>query len=203
VLKQAKQAEAGARNSPDPWSPWNRTRGWRLNEALINRFELSLQEQHYPVTIEQLGRGNTERYLIRSGDRTIQAQGKIEGNELHADIDGHRFRASVGEHDGGYSLFTQENALQFRVIKADLGDEDAGQGAGALNAPMNGTIVQLTATEMGSVKKGDTLLVMEAMKMEHTVRAPADGKVIRFYYQPGDLVDGGAELLDFEVSDES
>ncbi len=202
VLKQAKKAEAGAMYSPDPWSPWNNTRGWRLNEALVNRFELLFQEQQYPVTIEQLGRANADRYLIRIGNRTVQAQGKLEGNELHADIDGHRLRASVGEHDGSYSLFTQESALQFRVTKADLGDEDAGQGAGALNAPMNGTIVELTATEGVSVKKGDTLLVMEAMKMEHTIRAPADGKVAQFYYQAGDLVDGGAELLDFDVDSE-
>jgi len=41
-------------------------------------------------------------------------------------------------------------------------------------------------------------LVMEAMKMEHTIRAPADGKVVEFYFQPGDLVDGGSELLSFE-----
>jgi 3-methylcrotonyl-CoA carboxylase alpha subunit len=202
VLKQAKKAEAGAKYSPDPWSPWNNTRGWRLNEALVNRFELLFQEQQYPVTIEQLGQANLDRYLIHIGNRTVQAQGKLEGNVLHADIDGHRLRALVGEHDGSYSLFTRENALQFRVTQADLGDEDAGQGAGALNAPMNGTIVELTATEGVSVKRGDTLLVMEAMKMEHTIRAPADGKVAQFYYQLGDLVDGGAELLDFDVDSE-
>ena len=43
------------------------------------------------------------------------------------------------------------------------------------------------------------LLVMEAMKMEHTIRAPDAGTVNAFYYQPGDLVDGGAELLDFSA----
>ena len=108
----------------------------------------------------------------------------------------------MGRHDSSYSLYTQDSALQFKVIEADLGDEDAGQGAGALNAPMNGTVVELTATEGTIVKKGDALLVMEAMKMEHTIRAPADGKVTQFYYQPGDLVDGGAELLDFAVDSE-
>ncbi|NOR23734.1 MAG: acetyl-CoA carboxylase biotin carboxylase subunit [Desulforhopalus sp.] len=203
VLEQAKKAEISATHFPDPWSPWNSTGGWRLNQAHVKHFELLFQEQQYPVTIEQLGRANAVRYLIRIGDRTVQARGRIENNEFHADLDGHRLRASVGRHDSSYSLYTQDSALQFTVIEADLGDEDAGQGAGALNAPMNGTIVELTATEGGIVKKGDTLLVMEAMKMEHTIRAPADGKVTRFYYQPGDLVDGGAELLDFEVDSET
>ena len=48
-----------------------------------------------------------------------------------------------------------------------------------------------------AVAADDALLVMEAMKMEHTIRAPAAGQVEAFYYQPGDLVDGGAELLKF------
>ncbi|MCP4342953.1 MAG: acetyl/propionyl/methylcrotonyl-CoA carboxylase subunit alpha [Desulfobulbaceae bacterium] len=205
VLEQAKKAEISATRfpaPPDPWSPWNSTGGWRLNQAHANHFELLFQEQQYPVTIEQLGRANAVRYLIRIGDRTVHARGRIENDEFHADLDGHRLRASVGRHDNSYSLYTQDSALQFKVIEADLGDEDAGQGAGALNAPMNGTVVELTATEGGLVKKGDALLVMEAMKMEHTIRAPADGKVTQFYYQPGDLVDGGAELLDFAVDDE-
>ena len=48
-----------------------------------------------------------------------------------------------------------------------------------------------------AVEANTPLLVMEAMKMEHTIRAPVAGTVNSFYYQSGDLVDGGAELLDF------
>jgi 3-methylcrotonyl-CoA carboxylase alpha subunit len=47
------------------------------------------------------------------------------------------------------------------------------------------------------VEENTPLLVMEAMKMEHTIRPPATGTVESFFYQPGDLVDGGAELLSF------
>ncbi|MFT5579897.1 MAG: 3-methylcrotonyl-CoA carboxylase alpha subunit, partial [Paraglaciecola psychrophila] len=45
------------------------------------------------------------------------------------------------------------------------------------------------------------LMVMEAMKMEHTIKAPFDGQLLEFYYQPGDLVDGGAELLHLQASE--
>jgi 3-methylcrotonyl-CoA carboxylase alpha subunit len=62
---------------------------------------------------------------------------------------------------------------------------------------MNGTIVALLAAVGDAVDAGTPLLVMEAMKMEHTIRAPVAGTVNGFYYQGGDLVDGGAELLDF------
>jgi len=49
------------------------------------------------------------------------------------------------------------------------------------------------------VEKDDALLVMDAMKMEDTIRGPIAGTVKAFYYQPGELVDGGAELVDFTV----
>jgi 3-methylcrotonyl-CoA carboxylase alpha subunit len=43
---------------------------------------------------------------------------------------------------------------------------------------------------------------MEAMKMEHTIKAQADGMVLQFHFAPGDLVEGGASLLDFEASED-
>jgi 3-methylcrotonyl-CoA carboxylase alpha subunit len=64
---------------------------------------------------------------------------------------------------------------------------------------MNGTVVELLLAPGSEAKQQQALLVMEAMKMEHTIRAPADGKVLEYFYQPGDLVDGGAELLAFEA----
>jgi 3-methylcrotonyl-CoA carboxylase alpha subunit len=63
---------------------------------------------------------------------------------------------------------------------------------------MNGTIVQVLVEPGQLVKAGDTLLIMEAMKMEHAIQADTDGEVTEVYYQTGDLVDGGASLLQFE-----
>ena len=67
---------------------------------------------------------------------------------------------------------------------------------------MNGTIVALLAQVGALVDTGTPLLVMEAMKMEHTIRAPAPGVVQAFYYQIGELVAGGAALLDFAANEE-
>jgi 3-methylcrotonyl-CoA carboxylase alpha subunit len=67
---------------------------------------------------------------------------------------------------------------------------------------MNGTIVTLVAKTGDQVETGAPLLVMEAMKMEHTIRAPCRGIVQAFCYASGDLVDGGATLVDFIMSEE-
>jgi 3-methylcrotonyl-CoA carboxylase alpha subunit len=198
VLAQKSRTQASALPS-DPWSPWNYSGGWRLNEPHINRFELVAEDQHYPVAIEQLGRGNQVRYQVECVGRRLQATGELEGHTLHAEIDGHLFHVLVNEYNGIYSIYTSEFSMHFSLNEVDMGDENPGEGADALIAPMNGTIVDLIAVEGSSVQKGDTLLVMEAMKMEHTICAPEDGRVVEFYYQTGDLVDGGAELLNFEA----
>jgi 3-methylcrotonyl-CoA carboxylase alpha subunit len=200
VLEQEIKANNRANASNDPTSPWHNTNAWRLNEAHLHSFSLQFHEQEYVVTAEQLASGAATRYAITVNGKCIHAQGNIDGNILHANLDGYQLRATVAEHDGSYSLYTQDSALTFSLVQPDLGDDEAGEGAGGLTAPMNGTMVTLL-TEVGAeVKKDDALLVMEAMKMEHTIRAPADGLVKAFYYQPGDLVDGGAELVDFEAN---
>jgi len=197
VLDQRSKVHASV-HAADPWSPWTDTGGWRLNEADINRFELLVQGQCYPVAIVQLGRGDKISYLIQSGDLTIRAEGELEGSTLNAEIDGHLFHAVVSDSGGIYSVYTSEFSIHFSLNEVDLGDEDPGEGAAALSAPMNGTIVDIVASEGSIVKKGETLLVMEAMKMEHIISAPEDGQVVGFYYYTGDLVDGGAELVKFE-----
>ncbi len=199
VLRRAQLAGSSAVARVDPQSPWNLSNAWRLNEAHVHRFQLQFLGQAYAIEVEQIGEGSAIRYNITAAGRTVRAQGRLSGSELYADIDGHRSRVTVAEHDGTYSLYTQQSALQFSEVAVDLGDDDSAHGDGALTAPMNGTIVALLAEAGTAVKKGDALLVMEAMKMEHTIRAPADGVVAEFYYARGDLVAGGAELLKFEV----
>jgi 3-methylcrotonyl-CoA carboxylase alpha subunit len=66
---------------------------------------------------------------------------------------------------------------------------------------MNGTIVAHLVKPGEQVKKGEPILVMEAMKMEHSITAPSDGVVDSFYFEPGELVDGGALLLEFTNAD--
>jgi 3-methylcrotonyl-CoA carboxylase alpha subunit len=123
--------------------------------------------------------------------------GTLRGSELHASLDGHRQLVTVTAHDGGYSLFTRDGALHFNEVRTDASasEEDA---TGGLTAPMNGTVTALRVAAGARVVKGDPILIMEAMKMEHSIRAPADGVVAEIFYAVGDLVDGGAELARFE-----
>ncbi|MGS2723666.1 acetyl-CoA carboxylase biotin carboxylase subunit [Porticoccus sp. GXU_MW_L64] len=196
VLKQEQQAECTFHRNSDPYSPWNTASAWRLNETHCHRLTVELNGQTHPVSVEN-GKGG--HYQIRCGNTAVLASGELNGNELYADIDGERQRIAASEHNGQHTLFTTGQALQVSLLQADMGDADSNPAASGLTAPMNGTIVTLLA-EIGTEVEADTpLLVMEAMKMEHTIRAPAAGKVTEFYFSPGDLVDGGSELVAFEV----
>ena len=210
VLQQLQESVLYS-NPNDPYSPWNLSNSWRMNEANAYSLEIEHQAQIIAVEVETLQDSSfstsitqtnpIQHYRIRFDGHAVDAHGRLDGNTLQSDINGYRSQASVAEHDGIYTAFTQHGAFKFSKVEPDLGVANAVSNEGGLNAPMNGTIVTLLVERGKPVAEGDALLVMEAMKMEHTIRAPSAGVVQEFYFQPGNLVDGGAELLAFEVNE--
>jgi 3-methylcrotonyl-CoA carboxylase alpha subunit len=81
---------------------------------------------------------------------------------------------------------------------AHAGEHEA--GGGRLTAPMPGKVVAVIASSGQQVRKGEPLVIMEAMKMEHTIAAPSDGLVEEVLYQVGDQVADGAPLLAFKAA---
>ena len=125
---------------------------------------------------------------------TEQVEVTTESSALPANI-------KVVSDENGFNLFTPNGVFHCAKTQPDLGLDQEQDSSGNLTAPMNGTVVTLLVDIGATVAKGETLLVMEAMKMEHSIAAPSDGKVSEFFYQPGELVDGGAELLAFEKAE--
>jgi 3-methylcrotonyl-CoA carboxylase alpha subunit len=74
-------------------------------------------------------------------------------------------------------------------------EDGAKDKQGGLTAPMPGKVVSIAVKVGDSVKEGQSLAVMEAMKMEHTIMAPQDGQVTEILYAPGDQIVEGAALL--------
>jgi len=199
VLNRQQNAKKQA-SVDDPFSPWNLSNGWRLNESNVQRFDIEYREQTFNLEIEQ--RSDLEQgYLVRFDGHEIESNGELSGYQLSSTIDGYHSTASVAEHEGVYRIFTHDCSFQFAELTIDLGENNQDSIGQGFNAPMNGTIVALLVDAGAMVAKDDPLIVMEAMKMEHTIRAPIAGVVKEFYFQAGSLVDGGAELLSFEASE--
>lgn len=80
-------------------------------------------------------------------------------------------------------------------------DKSNSEHSGSMISPMPGKILKVLVKSGDKVSKGDSLVVMEAMKMEHTIKASDDGKIISVHFEEGSLVDGGVELVDLEVEE--
>ncbi|WP_416141988.1 acetyl-CoA carboxylase biotin carboxyl carrier protein subunit [Hydrogenophaga sp.] len=92
-------------------------------------------------------------------------------------------------------IFCALGATQITEIDALAHAGVAAADGGRLTAPMPGKVLSFAVKAGDVIKKGQPLAVMEAMKMEHTIAAPADGTVAELLYAPGDQVSEGAELL--------
>ena len=92
--------------------------------------------------------------------------------------------------DGEVFTIDIEDALHTRRPRAAAGE--------GLSAPMPATVIRVLAEPGREVKRGETLLLLEAMKMELPVRAPRDGKVKALHCQAGQLVQPGVPLVDLE-----
>jgi 3-methylcrotonyl-CoA carboxylase alpha subunit len=198
LLLRMEQVSKDNTASTDPSSPWNSSGAWRLNQPAVHTGAIVLNGTSYEVPVVESGSPGQRRFRIKVGEKSVMAAGELNGNELYADIDGYRQRVVVVPHDGVYTLFSQRGAMQFALAQADLGVAEGDSTAGVFTAPMHGVIVKLLVEPGGEVLKDQPLLIMEAMKMEHTICAPCKGTVREFYFQPGEQVSGGEALLDFE-----
>jgi 3-methylcrotonyl-CoA carboxylase alpha subunit len=197
LLRRSAEAQEAARASADPWSPWHRTDGWRLNRD--NHHELTFTEGERVTRV--VVRYRPGAYLLELPGGPLLVQGELAADgDLVADLGGARVTATV-VHAGDDLVVMAGGAtwrLSFRDPRARRRDE---ADAGRLTAPMPGKVVAIMVEPGASVKKGAPLLVLEAMKMEHTITAPRDGRVAQLHFGPGAIVSEGAELLALEAEE--
>ena len=201
VLRQrAAEAEAQAQRSGDPHSPWHQTTGWRLNvethSRLVFRDVFRDEEREIAVTVHYRPDG----YRLELPGGEIAARGRLAASgDLVAELAGHQVRATVVRQ--GHELAVLIGAELHRLVLHDplalVGAAEA--GGGRLTAPMPGRVTEVHVKPGVRVARGAPLLVLEAMKMEHTIAAPADGRVTAVHYDAGALVEEGAELLALDL----
>ncbi len=196
---RAAEAAAAAWLSGDPHSPWHLTDGWRLN--LDTRVELVFLEgeRQAKVTVRY---GNGHYRLVLPGGSLTASVTRPDKARLEATLGDRRFKARV-VRDGRILWVLGPQGLVRLELEDPHGGEalDAGAG-GKLVAPMPGKVIAVSVTEGQAVERGALLMILEAMKMEHSIVAPAEGRVTAVRYAPGDLVKEGAELISFEAKED-
>ncbi|TFW27780.1 acetyl-CoA carboxylase biotin carboxylase subunit [Massilia horti] len=183
--------------------PWGKACGWRLNGAYKRQlsftddyaagldagaYALGLTYHPHGWVIEAAGGSsplalvarNDACYSIHLGAAALQGSVYRDGDMFHVFTNG------------------QHYALAYNDPLSHAGEVET--GGGRLTAPMPGKVVAVLVSNGQEVKKGTPLVIMEAMKMEHTIAAPADGVVEEVLYQVGDQVADGAPLLAFKAA---
>jgi len=195
LLLERDSAHALARASGDPHSPWHEVDGWRLNEESHHDFVFSEGESTYPVTVRFLSDGQR----IAVGGRTYALAGeRLADGALLVRLDGRAFKARALCDAGDWHVFTPSGYRRL-ALRDELHGLDVDAGGGSLAAPMPGKIIAVMVKPGDRVEKGAALVILEAMKMEHTIAAPAHGVVKEVHYAAGEQVLEGAELIAFEA----
>ncbi|CAB9493589.1 acetyl-CoA carboxylase biotin carboxylase subunit [Alteromonas macleodii] len=180
---------------------WSTAGAWRPNGNHQETLTLICGQEEVRVDVKHLLHGSQPVWELTVANESFEVKGKIIESTLKATINGYKSTFSFSENDGVFTLFNKDTHAKFSVVSPSLGDHNSDGDDANLSAPMNGTIVAHLVEKDQQVKKGDPILVMEAMKMEHSIIAPHDGSVEEFFFKPGELVDGGATLLAFSTKE--
>jgi len=171
-------ARRHAASSGDAHSPWYAVDGWRLNAESHHDFTFTVGEAEHRVRVAfcEDGRALAIDGRPYEADAT-NARTVREGRKWHVFHEGVRWTLS---------------------LKEELAEIDVDASTGSLAAPMPGRVIKLFVEQGAHVKKGDPLLILEAMKMEHTITAPSDGTIKEIHYAAGEQVLEGAQLIRME-----
>jgi 3-methylcrotonyl-CoA carboxylase alpha subunit len=172
--------------------PFSRSDGWRVHGPSQRRFEF---EFHGESQLAQLVRAHDGSLQLALGDARLPWHYTAKTKGLQLELDGQRHLLQVYRRGEVVHVFGPSGATQITEIDLLAHAGVAPTEGGRLTAPMPGKVVSFQVKAGDTVSRGQPLAVMEAMKMEHTIAAPADGVIAEILYAPGDQVLEGAELL--------
>ena len=182
-------------------SPWQNTHNWRHLDNDFENISLICDKEiyHYKIktidgdyTIVKNTDGsffNTFKFLSDEDSKNIQL---LCNNKII-----NLFFIKLNNEDmyinqNGYSLNLKVRDKYYLELKEE-------SSVGSMNSPVPGKIAKIFVKNMQSVKKGDVLVIVEAMKMEHSILAPFSGKVLKVNTSEGDQVDEGFAVVQMEV----
>jgi len=202
LAREAAPAAAGSSAAadsaaPNAASPWADRSGWRLVGSARRRIKLRCRGEEAAVEVTY----QPEAWRLELGGEasTVRAHW-LDRVHLDLQIDDSRERVMLVPRGTGFWRIDAGRSDAFELVDPFASRAAAGHAESHLRAPMPGRVVSLLAQPGERVARGAPLLVLEAMKMEHTVVAPADGTLDAYRVEAGDQVAEGAELVEFNAS---
>jgi 3-methylcrotonyl-CoA carboxylase alpha subunit len=189
LLADRMDAEAGA-------GPWGKQDGWRLNAPARLRLDLIDGDAiHRIVAQPDAAEGGV--WLTLPGGTSLVRPHPAPRGAVAIEVGGRRWSASVTRLDDALLLDDGTRMVRLGLVRAGAETESGADDPGRFAAPMPGRIIAVRVAAGERVRRGQILVVLSAMKMEHAIVAPADGEIVRIAVRPGDQVDEAAPLLVF------
>ncbi len=196
------EEEAGAARrtdaTGDPRSPWAAADAFRLNAVARRSVVFREGETDHVVTIDYAP--GAHAISVDGGPSALVSGTRRADGALVLSCDGARHETHVVPHGEKRHVFLVDGVHVLTHIDP-LAAAAEGHGVdGGFAAPMPGKVIAWLAEPDSDVAKGAPLLILEAMKMEHTITAPAAGHLVRFRFAVGEQVSEGADLVEFTVA---
>jgi 3-methylcrotonyl-CoA carboxylase alpha subunit len=183
------------RTGNDPWDQLIGWRGWTPTEDFV-----SLQQDGKPIDVRVLHLGPGQ-FQVCHGAQVCQLTLSPAEGDLQYEADGLLRRAGLFACPGHITVFQDGIRHDFTVMDPLASGSDDLSSSNFIEAPMPGLVSSVRVAKGTTVAKGDALLVLEAMKMEHVLTAPRDGVVAEVLVAERDQVKDGTLLLRLEASD--
>lgn len=192
--REAQQKQTAA-YATDPYSPWGSLDHWRLNleepETLTFRVpeadSISLKIQGAQKRFEVSMEADTEKHTIEVIRQDAYRLILADQNEQKV--------VEIHQEEDDFIVILDDHQYLLSRVQLHLFEEDLVDGIDHIVSPMPGRIIRLQVAPQDSVKQGQTLLILEAMKMEQPIQAPHDGIVEEVHYKEGDIVEADSPLI--------
>ncbi|WP_018313693.1 biotin/lipoyl-containing protein, partial [Cupriavidus sp. UYPR2.512] len=181
-------------DAADQHSPWTHGGAWRLNGGVSRALRFGYGEQVLEVTLNTNERGSTLIYA----DQAAPFACTCHADDIRINLGTRRAHGQVHADGETFHVFYAGRHVSLAWLDPLAHAGEAESEGGKLTAPMPGKVIAVMVEAGSTVTRGTPLLVMEAMKMEHTISAPVDGVVSEVLYAVGEQVVEGAQLLAFE-----
>jgi len=205
LLREQEQAKLFSLTQADSTSPWSLCSNKRINDTGVRRFtlqksQIQQDDKKVDTTVSILSNDNGSFIIKFSDGKESVISGIInKEGDLTATIDDKSINATFVEDKSKVNLFVDGDQFEYSLPQINFGRSIA-TGGGSIS-PMSGKIVKIVVSPKQHVKKGAPLAIMEAMKMEHVIRAPKDGIVDTVFFKAGDFVEGGKIVVSFVKED--
>lgn len=191
----------------DPYSPWTtQANNFRINNVNHRKFAVTANDHPYEVVVST---NPKQSHLVdmevidASNNESLKTFTAVESHIdqdglMVSAIDSKTLKSNVVLHDEDIVVFDEFGRTTFKLPTPNyiLGGGD-GHGAGSVKTPMPCKISQVLVKPGQLIEKGTPLIVLEAMKMEHVIKAPVAGTIDQVLYTVGDLVAENKSLVTF------